>query len=177
MNFSVEIVTQGVDYTRFRRAYNSEQFNREVAEAANLKERTLIEHVKEPDGKERKRIRIVPNVSLPGPVQKLFPNGQFSYDEVTVLDTQARTATYAIETPIGDKIQVTGHAKYLEENGGVRLVFEGEAKVKIFGVGSLVERYLVGEVTTRYALVQRLLQAFIDQGRDVTLTPSIPVPR
>jgi Protein of unknown function (DUF2505) len=177
MKFSVEIVTRGVDYGRFRRAYNSEQFNREVAQAAKLKERTLLEHVKEPDGKERKRIRIVPNVSLPAAVQKLFPNGQFSYDEVTVLDPQARTATYAIETPIGDKIQVTGHAKYLEEGGGVRLLFEGEANVKIFGVGSLVERYLVSEVTARYALVQGLLQGFIDQGRDATLTPSLPVPR
>jgi hypothetical protein len=177
MNFSVEIVTHGVDYTRFRRAYNSEQFNREVAKAANLQERTLLEHVKEPDGKERKRIRIVPHISLPAAVQKLFPNGQFSYDEVTVLDTQARTATYAIETPIGDKIQVTGRARYLEEGGGVRLVFEGEAKVKIFGVGSLVERYLVGEVTARYKLVEGLLQTFINEGRDVSLTPSIPVPR
>jgi hypothetical protein len=177
MNFAVEIVTRGVDYMRFRRVYNSEEFNREVAQAAKLKERSLIEHTKTADGKEHKRVRITPNISLPGPVQKLFAGGQFSYEEVTVLDPQSRTATYAIETTAGDKVQVIGLAKYIEETGAVRLRFEGEANVKIFGVGSFVEKYLIGEVKERYELVQRLLQAFIDEGRDTNLTPSIPVPR
>jgi hypothetical protein len=177
MNFAVEIVTRGVDYTRFRRVYNSEEFNREVAQAAKLKERSLVEHTKTADGKEHKRVRITPNIALPGPVQKLFPEGQFSYEEVTVLDPQSRTATYAIETTVGDKIQVTGLAKYIEESGAVRLRFEGEANVKMFGVGTMVEKYLIGEVKTRYELVQRLLQAFVDEGRDTNLTPSIPVPR
>jgi len=177
MNFAVEIVTRGVDYTRFRRVYNSEEFNREVATAAKLKERTLIEHTRLADGKERKRVRIVPSISLPATIQKLFPDGQFSYEEVTVFDTQSRSATYAIETAAADKINVNGLATYIEENGGVRLHFEGEANVKIFGVGSFIERYLIGEVKSRYELVQRLLQAFVDEGRDTNLTPSIPVPR
>jgi hypothetical protein len=177
MDFSVEIVTRGVDYTRFRRVYNSEEFNREVARAAKLKERTLLEHSKSADGKEHKRVRVTPNISLPGAVQKLFPEGQFSYEEVTVLDPKSRTATYAIETTAGDKISVAGLASYIEETGLVRLRFEGAANVKIFGVGSFVERYLIGEVKQRYELVQRLLQAFIDEGRDTNLTPSMPVPR
>src|SRR5271166_2588012 len=132
MEFAVEIVTQGVDYARFRRVYNSEEFNREVAHAAKLKERTLVEYVKLPDGKEQKRVRIVPNLTLPGAVQKLFPGGEFNYDEVTVLDPVSRTATYANETRAGDTIQVTGLARYLEEGNGVRLRFEGQAKVKVF---------------------------------------------
>src|SRR5271165_2871113 len=98
MKFAVDIMTRGVDYPRFRRVYHSEEFNREVALAAKLKERTLLEHVKLADGKERRRVHLVPHIALPGAIQKLFQGQPFSYDEVTVFDPQTRSATFAIET-------------------------------------------------------------------------------
>ncbi len=177
MKFAVDIVTRGVDYPRFRRVYHSEEFNGEVAVAAKLKERTLLEHVKLPDGTERRRVHLVPHISLPAAIQKLFQDQPFSYDEVTVFNPQTRSATFAIETPAGETIQVTGEAHFIEEGGGVRLHFDGDARVKIFGVGMLVEKFLIGEVKGRYELVQRMMQSFIDAGRDAQLTASIPVPR
>jgi len=166
MKFEVEIVTRGVDYARFRRAYHSETFNQEVAAAANLTERSLQEFVAQPDGRERRRVRIVPRAVLPAPLQKLLNGRPVSYDEITVFDPATRSATFAIESPAGDVVSVSGEARYAEEPGGVRLRFEGEAAVKIFGVGGIVERYLVREVKARYELVERLLQRFVDEGRD-----------
>jgi hypothetical protein len=63
-------------------------------------------------------------------------------------------------------LSVTGEARFTEEPSGVRLRFEGEAEVKAFGFGGIAERYLVREVKARYELVERLLQRFVDEGRD-----------
>lgn len=169
MKFTVDIHTRRVDYPRFRQVYFSEQFNREIVRAVNLQERTTTEHVIARDGKERMRVRIVPKVALPGMILKLLENNPISYDEITVFDPATRRASFAIETPAGEIVQVTGQAHLLDDGDGVRLRFEGDARVRLLGVGGMIERFLVKEVTERYAQVERALQHFIDQGRDLGL--------
>jgi Protein of unknown function (DUF2505) len=173
MQFVVEIVVRGIDYPTFRRVYYSAEFNDDVAQAAKLKERGQLEHVTLPDGRERRRVRVVPRVALPGPVQKILNGETISYEETTVFDPATRSATFSLESTAADAVQVTGVARFLEEDGGVRLRFEGEAKVKVFGVGGLAERYIVGEVRSRYEIVARLMQQFVDEGRDRTTTPLV----
>jgi hypothetical protein len=170
VKFVVEIMTRGIDYTRFRRAYHSETFNQEVAAAANLTERSLQEFVAQPDGKERRRVRVVPRVALPAVVQKLLNGRPISYEEITVFNPATRSATFAVESVAGDTVRVTGEARFTEAPEGVRLRFEGEAEVKVFGLGGFIERYLVREVKTRYELVELLLQRFVDEGRDLKST-------
>jgi len=173
MQFVVEIVVRGIEYPTFRRVYYSEEFNQEVAQAVKLKERGQLEHVTQPDGKERRRVRVVPRVSLPAAVQKLLNGQEISYEEITVFDPATRTATFEVINPAGETVQVTGVARFFEENGGVRLRFEGEAKVKVFGIGGMAERYIVNEVRSRYEVVARLMQKFVDDGRDVKTTPLV----
>jgi hypothetical protein len=171
MKFAVEIVARGIDYPRFRQVYYSEEFNRDVAEAVKLKERTQEEYVKLPDGKERRRVRVVPRANLPASFQKLLNGRPLSYEETTLFDPTTRSATFSVESAAGETVQVTGLAQFIEESGGMRVRFEGEARVKIFGLGALAERYIVGEVKGRYEVIQKLLQKFIDEGRAATVTP------
>jgi hypothetical protein len=168
MKFVVEIMTRGVDYPRFRRAYHSETFNQEVAVAANLKERSLQEFVTDPDGTERRRVRVVPRVNLPAAFEKILNGRPISYEEITVYNPATRRASFAIESTAGDRLSVTGEARFTDVPEGVRLRFEGEAEVKLFGLGGPIERYIVREVKSRYDLVERLLQRFVDEGRDQT---------
>jgi hypothetical protein len=170
MQFVVEIVVKGIDYPTFRRVYYSEEFNQDVAQAVKLKERGQLEHVVLPDGKERRRVRVVPRVSVPAPVQAILNNQPISYEEITVFDPATRSATFNVESVAAEKVQVTGVARFLEENGGVRLRFEGEAKVKVFGIGGLAERYIVGEVRSRYEVIAGMMQKFVDEGRDAKTT-------
>jgi hypothetical protein len=173
MQFVVEIVVRGIDYPSFRRVYYSEEFNEEVAQAVKLKERSQLEHVVQPDGKERRRVRVLPNISLPAAVQKILNGEPISYEEITVFDPTTRSATFMIESNAGEVVQVTGNARFFEENGGVRLRFEGDAKVKVFGIGGMAERYIVGEVRSRYEVVARLMQKFVDDGRGSKTTPLV----
>jgi hypothetical protein len=171
MKFAVEIAARGIDFPSFRRVYYSEEFNQAVADAVKLKERSQLEFVTLPDGKERRRVHVVPNVNLPAMVLKLLDGKPISYDEITVFDPQSRSATFHVESIANDAISVTGVIRFLEEGGNVKVMFDGEAKVKVFGVGGLIEKYIVGEVKGRYDHVQRLLQEFIDQGRVQKTTP------
>jgi hypothetical protein len=171
MKFAIEIAARGIDFPSFRRVYYSEEFNQEVAEAVKLKERSQQEFVVLPDGKERRRVHVVPRVNLPSAVQKLLNDQPISYDEITVFDPATRSTTFEVESIAADKISVTGLVRFLEEGGNVKVTFDGEAKVKIFGLGTVIERYIVGEVKSRYEHVQRLLQAFIDQGKVQKTTP------
>jgi hypothetical protein len=171
MKFTVEMLTRRIDYLRFRQVYFSEGFNREVMRVVNLAERTTVQHDVAPGGKEHMRVRIVPKISLPGVIQKLLDGAVISYDELTVFDPAARHATFAIESKAGDTVQVTGHARFTDDGDGVRFHFEGEARVKVFGLGGLIERFLVSEVKSRYALVEQALQRFVDEGRDLEPMP------
>ena len=170
MKFTIEMAARRVDFERVIQVYFSEDFNRAVIPEANLRDRTLLEERNLDDGREYRKVRYAPRVDLPGAIRK-FAGGEgleqlIEYNEITVFDRAARTATLEVESIAEDKIQVRGQVRFIEERDGVRLKFEGEAKVKVFGIGTVAERFIVNEVKKRYALVERFLQRYIDEGRD-----------
>lgn len=162
MHFSVELFAKGATFDRVSELYFSPAFNDAVAKAANLVERTQRERAVSPDGTERTRIRIVPRVALPSALHKLLDGRTIHYDEITVFDPRARRATLTIRSIAGRSVQVNGTIDFIEEPAGVRLRFAGEALVKVFGLGSMIERYLVSEVKARYSQVEPVLQRFVD---------------
>ena len=162
MKFDVELFAKGATFERVSELYFSPAFNDAVAQAANLVERKQRERAVSPDGTERMRIRIVPRVNLPSPILKLVGDRTVHYDEITVFDPKARRATLSIRSFAGRKVQVNGAVDFIEEPAGVRLRFSGEAKVDVFAIGSMIERYMVSEVKARYAKVEPVLQRFVD---------------
>ena len=85
-------------------------------------------------------------------------------DEVVIYDPAQQAASFSIRSLAGKTVQVNGQVRFLEEPSAVRLRFEGEARIHVFGVGGMLERLLVREVTERYARAESVLQAFIDRG-------------
>jgi hypothetical protein len=162
MKFNVELFAKGGTFERVQALYFSPDFDAAVAEAANLVERKQSERTVNPDGTERMRTRIVPRISLPGPMLKLVNGRTIYYDEITLFDAKARRATLSIRSFAGRAVQVNGTVDFIEEPGGVRLCFAGEARVDIFALGPMIERYLVSEVKARYAKVEPVLQRFLD---------------
>lgn len=162
VKFSVEIVGRDANLERIREIYFSQAFDDEVAKAADLLERKQRERRVQDNGVERVRTHVVPRLALPGPVQKLLKGQLVSYDEVVEYDPKSQRARFSIRSLAGKAVQVNGEVRFIEEAGAVRVRFEGEARVHVFGLGGMLERYLVSEVTTRYARAQDVLQAFID---------------
>ena len=87
--FTVEVMTHGVSYPELAQAYVSEEFNELVKRANRLRERALIEAELLADGRQRKRVRIVPEVQLPASLPRLLGDHTIWYDEVTIYDDAA----------------------------------------------------------------------------------------
>jgi hypothetical protein len=168
MKFQIDMHVQRVEYPRLRTAFFSEAFNRELLEAVDLKERKILEHVTQPDGTERMRVRIVPNVHLPSSLKKLIGDHAVQYEELTTFDPQARCAHVTVHSLADAVLKVRADARFVDEPGGaVGLRVQGEVKASLFGLGGFIERHVASEVTARYAKVERALQRFVDEHRDL----------
>ncbi|HEX2675524.1 MAG TPA: DUF2505 family protein [Polyangiales bacterium] len=155
-----------MSYPRFAKAYDSEPFNAQVMRANKLRERTLIEAEQLPDGRQRKRVRIVPELQLPAVLRQIVGERLVWYDEVTIYDDAARSAELVIESPAGERVRASGVARCHERDDDVVLRFEGEIAVHVPGLGAWIERWVVNEVTKRYREVGELLQRYVDSTRD-----------
>ena len=80
--------------------------------------------------------------NMPGPVRKIFGE-EVVTTEVSTFDPAASTATFTM-TPgtMADKTQIDGAIAFAVEDGKTVETFSLEAKVKIFGAGPIVERFI-----------------------------------
>jgi hypothetical protein len=80
--------------------------------------------------------------NMPGPVRKIFGE-EVVTTEVSTFDPTTSTATFTM-TPgtMADKTQINGQIAFSVDGGKTVESFLLEAKVKIFGVGPVVERFI-----------------------------------
>jgi hypothetical protein len=166
MKCEIEMLTRGLDYARFSRVYFSEPFNRELVTAIDLKERTIRERTELPDGKLRLRVYIAPRVDLPAVIEKIVKGYTIGYEETTLYDPATGRAQSSVQTPGGDLLHVDAETHFTAVLEGVRTHIEMQVKVKLFGVGGLVERFVCSETQKRYRLVEAALQRYIDENKD-----------
>ena len=166
MTVRINLLTHGVSYARFSRVYYSEAFQGELVHAINLKERTVRERQELPDGKQRFVVYIAPRVELPSIFASLAHGYAIGYEETTLFDPIARRAESTVKTPGGDLLQVAAETLFSECAGGVQTEILLTVRARILGIGSAIERFVINETRKRYALVERALQAYVDEGRD-----------
>jgi hypothetical protein len=79
---------------------------------------------------------------MPGPVRKIFGE-EVVTTEVSTYDPATSTTTFVM-TPgtMADKTHIAGSIALVEHDGTTTEHFALEAKVKIFGVGPVVERFI-----------------------------------
>jgi hypothetical protein len=167
MTYDIRLFTRGVDYARFSRVYYSEPFQRALVHAINLKERTVRERRELPDGRQRFVVYIAPRVELPAIFASVAHGYAIGYEETTLFDPAARRAESTVKTPGGDLLQVAAETLFSESAAGVHTDIQLAVQVKIFGVGGAIEKFVANETRKRYALVERALQQFVDEGRDL----------
>jgi hypothetical protein len=80
--------------------------------------------------------------NAPGPVRKIFGE-EIMTTEVSTFNPSTSTATFTM-TPgtMADKTHIEGSIALAEDGAKTNEVFTLEAKVKIFGVGPVVERFI-----------------------------------
>lgn len=152
------------DIARFIETYFSEDFNQAVARHVGLRERTLVEQQTLATGRVRRRVRMIPEIALPAPIQRLLGDKPISYDEVSEYDPSAYLLRYHIESAAQDRVRVEGEIRFIEENDGVRRIIDGEAAVQVFGLGGMIERLIESEVRKGYERIGAFMQRWLEQG-------------
>lgn len=170
MTFEITMFTRGVDYARFARMYYGEPFQTALVHAINLKERTVLEREELPDGKQRFVVFIAPRVELPAILASLAHGYAIGYEETTLFDPVARRAQSSVKTPGGNLLHVSAETLFSESASGVHTNINVAVRTKILGISRAIEQFVANETRKRYALVERALQAFLDEGRDLEPT-------
>jgi hypothetical protein len=165
VKLAMEMRTENVDFARYHAVYFSEEFNLLAMGAAKLKRREMRRQETLPDGRESRSVRMVPDVALPGVIAKLTAGRDIEYRENTVFDPKTRTARIDIKSIAGDLVKVGGDVRFVEERGGITLHFDGEVRIRVFGIGGLIEKFIVAQVRERYAAVSKVLQQYLDDDR------------
>ncbi len=80
--------------------------------------------------------------NMPGPVRKIFGE-EVVTTEVSTYDAATTTTTFTM-TPgtMADKTQIDGRIALAREGDGALETFSLDARVKIFGAGPIVERFI-----------------------------------
>lgn len=169
MKFRIDQPFTGVPLDRFVEIYFSEAFNEAVAPVSGMKERRLVHEERRADGTLFRRVRLVPAVPIPKVLESVIAGRQVAYDEVCIYDPRAHEARYHIEHKAGDRLRVQGIIRFQEREGAVHRVVDGEVEVRIFGLGTVVERFVESEVRKGYDKIAAFLQRYID---DVSAGPS-----
>ncbi len=86
--------------------------------------------------------------NAPGPVRKIFGE-EIVTTEVSTFDPSKSITTFTL-TPgtMADKTHLEGSIALVEDGGRTKEIFALEAKVKIFGVGPVVERFIESQART-----------------------------
>lgn len=112
----------------------------------------------------RRRIAITPKLELPPSIAKLIGE-HFRYEEVGELDRAIGLYSFRLQAPHGmgnDKASIAGtlRAEPLP-NGETRRVVDMMIDVRMFGLGSMLERFAAQAIQDRYAAHARAWNAVL----------------
>jgi hypothetical protein len=93
----------------------------------------------------RRTLRYGSRPDAPGPVKKLFGDEIVTVEE-SVYDPATSTSTFSlVPGTLADKTDIRGSIRVTDRDGGCEELFQLEARVRIFGAGPIVERFIERE--------------------------------
>jgi hypothetical protein len=167
MKFVAEHTFRGITAPDYEKLYFDEAFNEALCKALNL-DRTLVK--REDNGKHLHRVvKVAPrDREIPGPVQKILGSSRIEYAEHIDYDWGTLTGTWkSVSSIMTDKIETKGIFRFDTNSDGVKRVVEGDIKVKVFGVGGVIERFIVADIEKSYEQAADFTRRWIASGGKV----------
>jgi len=164
MRFSVEHVFRGITLAEYERLYFDEDFNVALCAAVRLS-RNVKKNTRSDEAISR-IVKVGPDREIPKPVQKVLGVERIEYEE----HVDYRFGTFkgrwqTIPGVLPNKVKSEGSFSFTETAGGVRRLVEGDIEVRILGVGSVIEKFIVSDVEKSYADAAAFTQRYIDEGK------------
>lgn len=149
MRFRAEHIFKGIDLNAYETLYFDEAFNIAMCKAVKLA-RTLVK-LDEKAGRIERAVKVGPDREIPPAVAKVLGVSRIEYTEhVAYTRGSYRGIWHTVSSVFTDKVESRGNFSFEAVPGGVKRIVEGEIKVKVFGVGGLIERFIVADVERSY---------------------------
>jgi len=163
MKFRVEHTFRGIGLADYEALYFDEAFNTALCKSVKLA-RTL-EKRELKDGRLQRVVRIAADRELPATVAKVIGASRIEYAE----HLDYRMGSYhglwkTISSVLTEKVDSHGTFGFATTRDGVMRVVEGEVNVKIFGIGGVIERFIVADVERSYDDAAHYTQKWLDSG-------------
>lgn len=160
MRFDIEHTITGITVADFERLYFDEPFNMALCDHLKLTRRLIRRD--EQDGHIYREVAIVPAREVPAPVAKIVGPDALHYTET--LDYRLGTGAGTWSTTPGampGKITSDGRLHIEDAAGSVCRRVEGHVTVRLFGVGKMIERFIVADVERGYAEAAAFMQQWL----------------
>ncbi len=167
MKFEASHTFRDISLADYEKLYFDEEFNVALCKALNL-DRSLIK--REEKGTHLTRaVKVAPrDREIPGPVQKIMGTSRIEYTEHVEYDFGAYKGTWkSVSSVMTDKVDSSGTFRFEQAGDGVKRVIGGEIKVKVFGVGGVIERFIVADIEKSYEQAADFTRRWIASGGKV----------
>jgi hypothetical protein len=161
MKFKAEHLFGGISVADYETLYFDEPFNIELCKAVNLDRELVRLDVK---GKHLTRVvKAAPRGrEIPGPVAKVLGAGRIEYVEHIEYDLGTYAGTWkSISSVMTDKVLSSGTFRFVPTGTGVTRIVEGDVTVKVFGVGGMIERFIIADVEKSYDAAAQFTREYL----------------
>jgi hypothetical protein len=166
MKFKAEHTFRGIDLPTYEKLYFDEPFNMALCKATGL-DRSL-EKLDTQGQNVVRAVKVSPQREIPAPVAKALGGAKLEYVEHMDYERGKYLGRWRTEPfVLKDKILSSGTVQFSAVPGGVRRTVEGDVTVKIFGLGGIIERFVVSDVEKSYAKAAEFTQSWIDAKKHV----------
>ncbi len=163
-HFRVEHVFRGISLAEYEQLYFDETFNQALCDAVKLTRD--VQKIDRTDARIHRVVKVGPDREIPKPVQKVLKTDRLDYEEHLRYDFGSFKGTWeTIPSVLASKVDTKGTFSFADASGGVRRVVEGDIKVKVLGIGGVIEKFIVADVEKSYQDAARFTQKWIDEAK------------
>lgn len=164
MKFRTETAFTDITKPALERLYFDEAFNQAMCKAVKLS-RVVVKL--EDDGETFRRVlRIGPERELPAAMKKALGSDRLEYEEHMTYRWGSFEAHWeTIPSVMASKVQSKGRILFQDSAAGALRVVEGSIDVKVFGIGGMIEKIVVGDVEKSFKDAAEFMQKWIQEGK------------
>jgi hypothetical protein len=150
MKFDVSHTFEGISAADYEVLYFDEAFNVALCEAVKLGREVL--KIERSDAKIVRHVRCTPNRDIPAPVAKLIKDNGFKYVEELEHEVGRLRGRWVVKPNLfPEKVDVKGTYEFISAGEKrVTRVIHGAIDVAVFGIGAVVEKFVVDDVKRSY---------------------------
>lgn len=163
MRFDLAYRLRRVTASRCAELFFDARFAQATKAAAGAK--SLEEMDRREEGSHvHRRIRVVPDRVVPAPFGALLRE-EIAFTEDSVFDRESLTVDWRSTASVwSDRFDLSGRTTFCAASGEVERRIVGELRVRATGIGSMIERLLVGDMKETHGRITLLAQRWIDEG-------------